>query len=77
VSNSLHCSLIPREGPVISVNDSERALLLRGLFGGERPAVSPRKIARYQNVYSPRRRRSPMFCVASIQAMANGAYAML
>lgn len=32
VSNSLHCSLIPREGAVVSIEDSDRALLLRGLF---------------------------------------------
>ena len=32
VSNSLHCSLIPREGAVVSIDDSDRAMLLRGLF---------------------------------------------
>ncbi len=32
VSNSLHCFLIPSEGPIISIDDSDRALLLRGLF---------------------------------------------
>src|SRR5207248_10230816 len=33
VSNSLHCYLIPRVGPVVPVDGSDRAILLRGLFG--------------------------------------------
>jgi SNF2 family DNA or RNA helicase len=32
VSSSLHCSLIPREGSVTSIENGDRALLLRGLF---------------------------------------------
>jgi hypothetical protein len=34
VSNSLHCFLVPREGPVIPIDDSQRGVLLRGLFRG-------------------------------------------
>jgi hypothetical protein len=33
VSNSLHCFLIPREGPIVPIDGSQRAVLLRGLFG--------------------------------------------
>jgi superfamily II DNA or RNA helicase len=33
LSNSLHCFLIPREGLVVSIDDGDRAALLRGLFG--------------------------------------------
>jgi hypothetical protein len=33
VSDSLHCFLIPREGPVVPIDNADRAVLLRGLFG--------------------------------------------
>ncbi len=32
VSNSLHCFLIPHEGPIIPIDENQRAVMLRGLF---------------------------------------------